>query len=278
MIAILWSLLGATTYGVSDFIGAIATRRSSAWPVALATSVGATASTALLALAVHGSPSASDYGWATLAGIGGGVGIAFLYRGLGRGRMGVVAPTSAVGAAALPVVVSTVFGEHPPALAWVGILVALPGIWLVSSEEGTALGGPGLVDGLVAGVGFGINFIGLGHIGESAGWWPLTVMNVASAAAVVLVATCLRQRVVSREPVVYLGLVGGLLAASAMVAFLVATRHGLVSIAAVLVSLYPAVTIALAVAFLHERIQRVQRIGLALCALAVALVALSGRG
>lgn len=278
MIAILWSLFGAATYGVSDFIGAVAARKSSAWPVAFVTAIGAAATAAVMAVAHPGSPSASHFAWAALAGVGGGMGVAFLYRGLAKGRMGVVAPTSAVGAAVLPVLVSTITGEHPPPLAWIGIVAALPGILLVSLEQGSSIGGPGLSDGLVAGAGFGVSFIGLGHVPESAGWWPLVITNVASAASVYLVAKALRQPVLSRQPAVYLGLVGGMLAAAAMVAFVLATSRGLVSIASVLVSLYPAVTVALAVALLHERVQRSQWLGMALCAVAVALVAASGRG
>lgn len=278
MIAILWSLLGAVTYGISDFIGAIATKKSSAWPVAVITSLAAATAAALLALAAPGHPDGSHFAWAVLAGVGGGVGIAFLYRGLASGRMGVVAPTSAVCAAALPVIVSTLTGEQPPVLAWVGIVAALPGIWLVSLEPGTPFGGPGLTDGLIAGVGFGVSFLGLGHVPESAGWWPLALMNLTSAAAVIVVAIMLRQSAFTRQPGAYLGAVGGVLSGSAMAAFILATSHGLVSIASVLVSLYPAVTIVLAVMLLHEKVHRIQQFGFALCAGAVALVAVSGRG
>lgn len=278
MIAILWSLLGAFTYGVSDFIGAVAARKSSAWSVALVTSVGATIASGVLAIAIPGSPSATHFAWAAFAGVGGGMGIAFLYRGMSAGRMGVVAPTSAVCAAAVPVIVSTLSGEHPPPLAWIGIAAALPGIWMVSVEGGPSLGRAGLTDGLIAGLGFGVSFIGLGHVPQSAGWWPLTITNVASAGAIVVVATALREKAFSRQPVVYLGLAGGLLSATAMVGFVLATSRGLVSIASVLVSLYPAVTIVLAVTVLHERVHRIQQVGMALCAAAVTLVALSGRG
>lgn len=278
MTAILWSLLGAVTYGISDFIGAIATKKSSAWPVAVITSLAAAVASSLLALAASGHPTGSHFAWAALAGVGGGIGIAFLYRGLAAGRMGVVAPTSAVCAAALPVIVSTLTGEHPPALAWIGIAVALPGIWLVSLEPGTSFGGPGLTDGVIAGVGFGISFLGLGHVPESAGWWPLALMNLTSAVAVVVVATALRQRAFTSQRSAYLGIAGGVLSGSAMASFILATSRGLVSIASVLVSLYPAITIVLAVVLLHEKVHRVQQFGFALCAGAVALVAASGRG
>ncbi|MGN6721768.1 MAG: EamA family transporter [Marmoricola sp.] len=278
MTAILWSLLGAAAYGVSDFIGAVASRRSSAWPVAFVSSTGGAVVAALVAIALPGHASSSHFAWAAFAGLGTGIGTAFLYRGLAAGRVGVVAPISAVAAAALPVIVSTLSGERPPFLAWAGIALALPGIWLVSQEEGATFGGSGVLDGVIAGIGFGIGFVGLGHVPESAGWWPLVIMNLTSAAAIVVVATAMRAKVFGREPAIYLGLAGGVLAVLAMIGFVLATSHGLVSIAAVLVSLYPAVTIVLAVALLHERVHRIQHLGFVLCAGAVALVAASGRG
>ena len=278
MIAVLWSLFGAVAYGISDFVGAVAARKISAWAVALMTALGALLTSSVMTLASPGHPSSASFAWGALAGVGGGIGTTFLYRGLAAGRMGVVAPTSAVCAAALPVVVSTLTGEHPPLLAWVGILAAFPGIWLVSQDEGTSFRGPGLGDGLLAGLGFGISFVGLGHVPQSAGWSPLMAMAAVSGASIAVMAGIAGKPLISREPVVLAGLGGGVLATAAMAAFVIATSRGLVSIASVLVSLYPAFTILLAVKLLHERIHRLQRVGLALCAVAVALVAASGRG
>lgn len=278
MIAVLWSLFGALAYGTSDFVGAVAARRASAWPVALMSAVGALVAASAMTLASPGRPTASVLAWGAFAGIGGGVGTAFLYRGLAAARMGMVAPTSAVCAAALPVLTSTLTGEHPPLLAWLGIGLALPGIWMVSQDEDTSWGGPGLGDGLLAGVGFGISFVGLGHVPQSAGWSPLMAMAAVSAASILVMARVAGQPVVARGPVALAGLIGGVLATAAMAAFIIASSRGLVSVAAVLVSLYPAFTILLAVKLLHERVHRVQRIGLMLCALAVGLVAASGRG
>lgn len=278
MIAILWSLFGAFAYGVSDFIGGVAARRSSPWPVAFISSVGAAITASLLTLTSSGAPTTAEVLWAAFAGVGGGVGTAFLYRGLAAGRIGVVAPISAVCAAALPVLVATLTGERPPLLAWIGIASALPGIWMVSLEEGSWVGGQGVTDGFLAGLGFGVSFIGLGHVPQAAGWSPLIAMGAASAATIFVMARIAGQRALSAQPVVFWGLAGGVLATGAMAAFILATSRGLVSIAAVLVSLYPAFTILLAVTLLHERVRPVQRVGLAVCALAVSLVALSGRG
>ena len=131
---------------------------------------------AAFALVDGGDPQRADYAWAVLAGVGNGFGTAFLYRGLSSGRMGVVAPVSGVGAALVPVVVGLATGERPGVIVWAGMLVALPAIWLVASEPATteARGalGPGCVDGVLAGLGFGSLFAALAQIPEEAGFLP----------------------------------------------------------------------------------------------------------
>src|SRR5919112_5831245 len=130
--AVVLALCSALAYGLSDFLGGILSRRTSAWSVAVVGQSSSALCTAVVALFVSGNPSAADFRWALLAGVGTGVGTGFLYRGLSSGRMGVVAPVSAVGAAFVPVLAGTVAGERPSILVWLGILAALPGIWLVS--------------------------------------------------------------------------------------------------------------------------------------------------
>src|SRR3954447_7541727 len=273
--AVLLALLGAVSYGVSDFIGGLASRRTSVWPVATLACVGALASAVVLALLLPGRPSPQYVVWGLLAGTGSGAGTAFLYRGLSAGRMGVVAPVSGVGATLIPVLIGVLGGERPAVLVWLGIALALPGIWLVSREEtGVAATGPsGLLDGVLAGVGFGILFAALGQIPESAGYWPFAANQLTSVLAVT--AACLLLGGDPRPHAVeqWWGLVSGVLAAAAGLSFLLATHHGLLTVSAVLISLYPAVTVLLASLVLRERIHRVQAAGLALCGVAVILVA-----
>ncbi len=273
---LLLSLLAAVSYGLSDFVGGLVSRRVSPWAVALVSMLGGAVAAGAVALVRGGDPVGADLAWAVLAGLGNGVGTAFLYRGLSGGRMGVVAPVSGVGAAVVPVAAGLVGGERPAVLAWLGIAVALPAIWLVAREPGASPGtarGSGLVDGVLAGAGFGVLFAALAQIPEEAGFGPLALNQVVGGAVVVVVALALRAPVVPREPVVALGLVTGLLGVTATALFLAATHTGLLTLAAVVTSLYPAVTVLLAAGLLREHVHRDQGIGLVLCGLAVGLIA-----
>src|SRR5215213_8373495 len=164
--AVLLALCSALAYGLSDFVGGILSRRTSVWSVAVVGQSSSAVCTSLVALFVAGQPSRPDFWWALLAGVGAGIGTGFLYRGFSSGRMGVVAPVSAVGAALVPVLAGTLTGERPSALMWLGIVAALPGIWLVSSTpEAAAERGSmadGFLDGVLAGLGFGVLFAALG--------------------------------------------------------------------------------------------------------------------
>jgi drug/metabolite transporter (DMT)-like permease len=276
MTAVLLALAGAVSYGVSDFIGGLASRRTTVWPVAVLSCAGSLVGAFVLALIDPGAPSATDLWWGALAGVGAGAGTAFLYRGLAGGRMGVVAPVSGVGATVIPVLIGVAGGERPAAFVWLGILAALPGIWLVSREESlgaVVTGGSGLVEGVLAGVGFGVLFAALGQVPDGAGLWPLCVCEVAAVVTTLVAAVALGGDPVPRSGVEWWGLVSGLLAAAAGLAFLLATHHGLLSVSAVLTSLYPAFTVLLAALVLRERIHRPQAWGLALCAASVVLVA-----
>ncbi len=276
MIAVVLALAGAVSYGVSDFIGGLASRRTTVWPVAVLSCFGSLVGAFAVALADPGAPTLADLGWGALAGVGAGAGTAFLYRGLAGGRMGVVAPVSGVGATLIPVLIGVAAGERPSTLVWLGMLTAVPGIWLVSREEtlGSATAsGSGLLEGVLAGIGFGVLFAALGQVPEGAGLWPLCVCEVAAVATTVVAALALGGDPRPRGGVEWWGLVSGLLAAAAGVAFLLATHRGLLSVSAVLVSLYPAFTVLLAALVLREHIHRAHAWGLALCATAVVLVA-----
>jgi drug/metabolite transporter (DMT)-like permease len=282
-VTLLLSLLAAASYGLGDFNGGIFSKRGGAWAVSLLAQLAGTALVLLLTLVTSGSPTAGDVAWAVVAGVGNGFGTAFLYRGLASGRMGVVAPVSGVGAVVVPVVVGVATGERPGALVWLGIVLALPAIWLVSREptEAGSAGSPGsvrsagtgLTDGVLAGLGFGGLFAALAQIPEGAGWLPLAVNQAVAAVAIVVVALVMRGDWRPRNRWALGGTISGALGALATGLFQVATHHGYLTVAAVITSLYPAFTVLLALTVLRERVHRAQGVGLALCAGAVVLVA-----
>lgn len=273
--AVLLALLAALSYGLSDFSGGVFSKRTSPWAVALLAQLGGAGAVLVVAMLAHGSPTQTDLAWSLVAGLGNGFGTAFLYRGLSSGRMGVVAPISGVGSALVPVAVGVLTGERPALLVWVGILIAMPAIWLVSREPTTGGDGlrSGLTDGVLAGLGFGSLFAALGQIPEEAGFLPLALNQVVAAVTIVAVATVVRSPWVPRDRQALGGLISGLLGALATGSFLVATHTGLLTVTAVIASLYPAATVLLAATVLREHVHRAQALGLGLCAVAIALVA-----
>jgi drug/metabolite transporter (DMT)-like permease len=275
-VVLLLALGSAVAYGISDFVAGVLARRASAWAVAVA-SLGAAALVVLAAaLVVPGDLRAAGLAWGALAGLGNGVGNLLLYRGLGAGPMSVVAPLSGIATAAVPVLVGIAAGDRPGPLPLAGIAAALPAIWLVS------VGGAGLrgarradvVHGLLAGVGFGVQFAALGQVARGGGLAPLAVCEVVSVGSIVAGAAALAAPWVPRDRPGRQGAIAGVLAAAATVCFQLAAMRGLLSVASVLAALYPAVTVLLAALVLREPIERARAAGLALAALAVALIAI----
>ncbi|HSX68718.1 DMT family transporter [Nocardioides sp.] len=278
MLVVLLALGGAMAYGVADFVGGLLSRRTSAWAVAFTAALGAGLLVLVLEPVLPGSPTTSDLLWGAVGGIGGGVGTAFLYRGLSAGRMGVVAPISGVGAAVVPVLVALAAGERPGTLVWVGIACALPGIWLVardprSNSVGTEGGSAGVLDGVVAGLGFGGQFAALGQVADGSGFLPLGLNQLGAAVVIAALALAVRAPWVPRDHAAYAGLVCGVLGLAATGAFMLAAQQGSLTVSSILTSLYPAFTILLAAIVLRERVLPAQGVGLALCGVAVALVA-----
>ena len=274
---ILLGLAAALLYGGSDFAGGLASRRFGPVRIAVVGSAVATMlAWAVLIIAGGPGPSVRAIAWGLASGLAGGAGTLVLYRGLARGQMSVVGPVSAVGAAVVPVVAGIALGERPSLLAVAGVLVALPAIVLVAAS-GSVRGklGSGLVDGLAAGLAFGILFIGLAQAGRNAGLWP--VASEQTGALLITLAVAVKTRAPLRIPVRAAGLpvLAGAAGMAATLAYFYATHYSMLAIAAVLVSLYPGVTVMLARAVLHERFTPAQRAGLGLATLAIIAIALN---
>lgn len=276
------ALLAAIGYGTADFVGGTGARRAPTMSIVFSGQVIGAAAMLVVGLASPGTPTLAHFAWALLAGLGSAAGSIFLLRGLSRGRMAVVAPTSAVGAAVLPVVVGLAGGERPVTLVWIGLVLAIPGIWLVSrhvpdgtgaSSEASSAGRGAFVDGLLGGLGFGVLFVALGQVPQTAGTLPLALNQLTGAVVTVVVATAVQQTWRPSRPAAGWGVTSGLLGVSGSLAFVEASHLADLGVVAVLASLYPAVTVLLARAVLSERLGAGQRLGLVFCSAAVALIA-----
>jgi drug/metabolite transporter (DMT)-like permease len=276
---IVLGLGAALTYGAADFVGGFVTRRTHVLAVVLGSQlVGAVALAVVMPALVDEPATRGALAWGAASGLAGAIGVMFLYRGLAVGRMSVVAPVTAVVAATLPVIFGLVVGERPPGVALAGVAVALVAIGLISrpapsdrrDPEGSD-SGVGLA--LVAGVGFAAFFILLERAGPTAGLWPLVGARASSilltGALALLTSAPLRPAAGTARPIAVVGLLDG----AANVLYLFATQRGLLSLVAVLTSMYPATTVLLARFLLGERLTRLRAAGLAVAATAVALMA-----
>jgi drug/metabolite transporter (DMT)-like permease len=279
--AVFLGLAVAAAYGAADFCGGLASKRATAWSVVLVVQYIGLAGVAVLLIADRGaSPDGADLVFGAIASTVGIAGVGLLYLGLARGPMGVVAPITAVGAAIVPVAWGLVDGERPGVVALLGVVVALVAVVLIAGASGggssttpPVLARSTLGLSITAGLAFGMVFVLLSKTGNDAGFWPLLSGRIASTAVLLVVLLLVRGPILPRGAPPAIVVAAGVLDVSANALFLLAAREGLLSLVAVLSSLYPASTVVLARVVLHERLVRTQLVGLALALAGVALIA-----
>jgi drug/metabolite transporter (DMT)-like permease len=273
LLGTLLALASALCYGVADFTGGLLSRRVHFAAVALIGQLGGLVLTLLVApFWPATSVTAADLGWGALSGVGTGLAMLSLFRGLSRGAMSVVVPVSAVGGVALPVLAGVAFlGDRPSLSAWVGIVVSVPALWLVSrTGDGERATAAASLDGLLAGVGIAVQYVALAQAAAPAGGWPVVAGRTAATVALLPLVRTIPGRPGIRQASGAAGT--GALAATALICYLVATRQQLLVVAVVLSSFYPAVPVLLGITALRERLSRYQTTGLVGAALAIGLL------
>jgi drug/metabolite transporter (DMT)-like permease len=272
---VLLGLMSATAWGAADFGGGLLSRRAPLFGVVLVSLIVPCVLTAALSRVVgEPLPTDDDLVWATLAGLAAGVGILSLYHGLAVGRMSVVAPVTGVLAATIPVVVGIALEGTPSLPVTIGILLAILAVVLVSRvADEHAAGASGLLFGLLAGLGLGTFNVLADRLSPGAFLGQLAVFKAVEA-VLVTVAIVLTRRGVRLPRRLLPAVAGvGMLDLVGNGAYILATQTGELAIAAVLSSLYPAVTIILATAVLRERVTRSHAAGMGLAAAAIVLIA-----
>jgi drug/metabolite transporter (DMT)-like permease len=268
------ALLSGLLWGTADFAGGVMSRRLRALAV-----VGWSQGVALLALVtvvlITGTraPLGGWLPWGIAAGLSGAGGLVCFYRALAVGTMGVVAPIAALGVLA-PVLVGLADGERPRTWQWVGMGLALLGVIAASGPElsgaveqrsSVALAG-------ASGLLFGISLTCMARGAVAGPVLTVTAMRLASMTLFVLIALLARTvGGVGTEHLPALVAVG-LADAGANLLYSYAVTLGMLTVVAVLGSLYPVATVVLARVFLHERLQPVQTVGVVLALGGVALL------
>lgn len=281
MLAIALGLAASLSWGVADFIGGLKSRALDVLAVlAISQSVALVLLVAATAALDEGPPAASALAYAALAGGAGVVGLAAFYRGLAIGAMSVVAPLGGLGAV-LPVAVGVAGGERPGAVQVAGVALALAGVALAAREPAPDDGSParlaaGTGLALLAALGFGTFLAAMDAAGDGDVLWALLVARCVSVG--LLAGAALVRRPDLREARPHLGPLAavGVLDLAANGLYVLAATEGLVSLVAVLASLYPVVTVILARALLGERVRRSQLAGVGLVLAGVAGIAAGG--
>lgn len=288
MIGVILALVSAAAYGTSDFFGGIASRRVAALQVVLVSYPISAVIIAVAAVFVGGEFSWRSMLFGAASGLVMALAMWWFYIALAEGPMSVVSPLTAVIVAGIPVIVGVLLGERPSAISYGGIALAIIAVILVSREptgfsDHTVSGAPAprftrrvAWFTVGAGVCFALSMVFTHQIEAGTGLWPLVVSRTVASVIVIAVATTAGQ--LAKPPRGILGF-AALIAVLDVVAtstLLYALQAGLLSLVSVLVSLYPAVTVLLAVLVLKERVGRWQVVGMGLALAAVAAIAVNG--
>jgi drug/metabolite transporter (DMT)-like permease len=273
---VILGLVSAITWGAGDFGGGSLARRAPLFGVVLGTqAVGIVVALLLGTARGEPVPQGTDILWSLASGLCGVVGISALYRGLAVGRMGVVAPVTGVLGAVVPVLFGFVTEGLPGPTAIVGIATALVAVVLVTQAPGHSSGHPsGLRWALLAGSAIGLFNICIGQLSPAGAFGPLVLIRLVQAIVLGALILAWRQpwRVERRlwGPLVLIGV----LDMTGNAAFIFATQAGQLAIASILSSLYPVVTVILAIVILRERLTRSHVVGVALTGVAIVLIGL----
>lgn len=268
----------ALVYGVGDYCGGRASRKIDSLVVTCAGQIFSLMMLGIFLVILRDpTPGLRDWLWGAAGGLGGFVGLTLFYYALAKGSMTVVAPLAAVISAALPIGTGLFLGDRPSLLAYVGIVIAIVGIALVTGAVGTAHAPTKLaIVGVatLAGCGFGWMFVCLDRTSSDSGMWPLLAARIASISiAATIIAFRGRSRL-GQGRIPAIALWAGLFDMGANVLFVFANRHGMLSLVSVITALYPVSTIVLALRLDHEKANRSQFVGMACAALALVFVSL----
>lgn len=272
-LSLLGGLLSAISWGTGDFFGGLTSKRSG--PLLVVITTGWIATIFLLGMALlsgEAFPDARSVALAMAAGVSGALGALFLYMGLASGTMGIVAPITGVVGTIVPIAVATLTIGAPSLPQVVGFVLALAAVWLLAGGSTYGINLRSVAVPVLAGLGFGFYFVLMAHAGEGGFYWLLVMQRIAAVLALLLWALLTRQSALPPRSLLPAAVAIALFDTGGNAFYLVATQAGRLDTAAVLSSLYPAVTVFLAWVILKEHLTRPQWAGVAAALAAIPLI------
>ena len=263
----LLALISSVAWGSADVAGGLGARRvGSVRVIAVNYPAGAIILTAFALLVVPGTIDREVILLSMVTAIVGTIGMILLYAALAVGPMGIVSPLTAIGGAAIPVIVGVIRGEPLTLLFVLGAILALIAVVLVSRESGphARITPRALLLSAGAGIAIGLFLTALGVAPEGSGVWAATLSRWWSTLGMIVVTVILLSRggLAKWRPYPWVFAIGaGALDAIANGVFQLAAQGGELAVVAVIGSLYPATTLLIAHFLLKERMTRVQWTG-----------------
>lgn len=274
MTAVLLALGASLAWGVADFVGPLKGRTLGTLRVLLWAQVAGLAAIAAVVAIRARPPHEAAILLAVPAAISGILGLWAYYRGMATGTMSVVAPIAGA-SAIVPVLFGFATGDRPSPPQIAGIAAAVVGVVLASREQEPGgrriAAGVGLA--MLAAVGFGFYFPPMHVAGEADFWWASLLFRATAAAVIAGIVVARRPSLRLRPFDLLIVAAVGIGDTIGNVLFAASSGSGLVSLTAVLASLYPVVTVLLAATVLHESVARGQRVGIVLTLAGVVLIA-----
>jgi drug/metabolite transporter (DMT)-like permease len=273
-----YSVAAVLIWGASDFAGGYGSRRANAFVLTAFSHLCAFALMLAIAFAEHGAfPNRASIFWAVAAGVIGGFSIAIFYRALASGHMGLAAPIGALLGAAIPTLVDIALEGAPSRWSVLGFALAILAIWLIARPEAPGendeSGHPkGVAAAALAGVGFSGFYLCI-HQATGSPTWVAAISRIGSFAATSIAILATRAPLQLNRSATIFGALAGCLDIIGVALFILASQHGRLDEAVVIMSLYPAVTVLLARVVLKEHFSRWKFVGLLAALAAVPLIA-----
>jgi drug/metabolite transporter (DMT)-like permease len=277
LLSIFYGIASAATWGAADFIGGLASKRTSPYRVLFLGQLAGLIPFFFLALFTSETiPPAIDVLWAVLASLLGLAGLVFLYRALAGGQMTIAAPVSALFSALIPVIFAIFTTGLPSTTTLIGFILAFLAVWLISQTDGmnVRFSISDLRLPLISGLFFGLYFIALHKGTLHAFFWPLTISRVVGVLVLGLTALLRRQPAMPPSGLWGIVILNGFLDIAGNGFYALAARTGRLDVAAVLGALYPASTVLLAWLLLKERLSAIQTVGILFAFTAIILFTL----